>query len=111
MGKTGLQKFNERVFAETPMPRVGVPSGDGRPSRDERGVGAAGKGGVKRGRPAGSGGNLVAMNILLDAGLKERLGELRVRLHRGSMKDLVVEALNDLLEKYSGSAGREGPGA
>lgn len=103
MGKTGLQKFNERVFSETPMPRVGVPSGGGRPSRDERGVGAAN--GAKRGRPAGSGGNLVAMNILLDAELKARLGELRVRLHRGSMKDLVVEALNDLLEKYSGSAG------
>lgn len=107
MGKTGFQKFNEKAFTESSIPQIGTPvKGEGRMSREERRrravEDAAGKPSGRRGRPAGKKENQVAMNFIVDAEFKERLYALRDRLHRGSVKDLFIEAVTDLFTKYEG---------
>lgn len=108
MGKTGFQKFSEKAFVETHLPPIATPGEDVRRGRDERqgsgenGSATAGESssGGRRGRPRGSRANLVSMCIRIDAGLKEELNALQARLHRSSAKDLIVEALTDLIRKY-----------
>lgn len=101
MGKTGLQKFTEKAFSETHIPNIAVPeAGARRLAPSERGT--VSSVGARRGRPVGRKANQVRIHFLMDEDLKESLDSLKDRLHRGSVKDLLVEAVNDLLEKYGG---------
>lgn len=109
MGKTGLQKYMDKAFSETPLPEIATPSGGGvRLSREGRvrlasgSVRGRGESSGRRGRPAGKKANQVPMNFLVDAEFRDSLVALKDRLHRGSVKDLFIEAMTDLLEKYSG---------
>ena len=100
MGKTGLEKFSSKMFGESSAtPKVAVPTGGGRLSAEERRQLAGPQ--RKRGRPAGKKGNQVPMNFLVDVELRDAVYELKERLHRGSVKDLFVEAMSDLMSKYS----------
>ena len=43
----------------------------------------------------------VAINFRIDAELKYQLEEIKYRTHRSSVTDILVEAINDVVKKYS----------
>lgn len=114
--KTGFDKLVEAHSGVSVVPASPVPGGlrGGRDegAREERGqelpVGrgsapeaAAGRT-VQRGRPLKYGKReTVPINFRIDADLKYQLEELKFRLHRSSVTDILVEAINDVVKKYS----------
>lgn len=117
--KTGFDKLVESHSGVSVVPVV--PSGDGgrrvRDVRDVRGGGVQDEGGPAdagrgsaapavqvppRGRPPKYGKReTVAINFRIDAELKYQLEEIKYRTHRSSVTDILVEAINDVVKKYS----------
>lgn len=114
--KTGFDKLVEAHSGISVVPASPV-SGAPRGGRYEREGGVreqeqpAGQGSApavaadpapKRGRPVKHlRRETVPINFKIDAELKYQLEELKFRLHRSSVTDILVEAINDVVKKYS----------
>lgn len=93
-----------RVVIASPHAAAGegaVKPAAGSPSGAEAPRGAATAEPVRRpGRPRVTEGKRVNMNFLIDPALKRRLEELKLKLYRGTVTELITEAIYDLIKKY-----------
>ena len=98
MSADELKRVNEQMEAERrgqpePAEETVAPAMSGAPVPEKKRMGRPAKDPAVKAKE-------VPLNTMVDAELKYRLEELRLKLYRSSRKDLVVEALHDLFRKY-----------
>lgn len=103
--KTGLDKFMEKQFGGhgvkigSPASERELPNSDYRSDNERAAETSGGK--AKAGRPARTEKPEMATVIIkMDRELKRKLEEVKYISYKSSLKDVIIEAANDIIKKY-----------
>lgn len=104
--KTGFDTFMDKNFGSSVT--IGTPSESRRERlaaqpeivQDSKEIAQVEKKDVKRGRPRKTKPEQAAIVLNIDRDLKEKLEAVKNITHRSTLKDIIIEAMFDVIKKY-----------